>query len=325
MHGNITDVPGVKVGNLENAEALTGCTIVVVEEGAVCGVDVRGSAPGTRETDLLDPINKIDEVHAISLAGGSAFGLDAASGVMQYLEEQGIGLDVGVAKVPIVPSAVLFDLPIGNSTIRPDRQMGYEAAKKASIGPFPFGNIGAGCGATVGKITGIENCMKGGLGSASLTFENGLVIGAIVAVNAVGDIRNPLTREILAGPIDPKTEELIDSIAYLQQNASTDHILPGTNTTIGAVAVNAKLTKAEAKKIAQITQNALARTIFPVHTTMDGDTVFALATGGDVYPVDFLGNMAAQVMEEAIIVAIKAADAVEGVPSYKSLKHKVIS
>lgn len=325
IHGNITDVPGVKVGNLENAEALTGCTIVVVEEGAVCGVDVRGSAPGTRETDLLDPINKIDEVHAISLAGGSAFGLDAASGVIQYLEEKGIGLGVGVATVPIVPSAVLFDLPIGSSTIRPDKQMGYEAAKKASIGPFPFGNIGAGCGATVGKIIGIENCMKGGLGSASLTFENGLVIGAIVAVNAVGDVRDPLTREILAGPIDPNTEKLIDSIAYLQKNVSTDHVLPGTNTTIGAVAVNAKLTKAEAKKIAQITQNALARTIFPVHTTMDGDTVFALATGGDVYPVDFLGNMAAQVMEEAIIAAIKAAEPVEGVPSYTSFKHKIIS
>lgn len=325
IHGNITDVPGVKVGNLENVEALTGCTIIVVEEGAVCGVDVRGSAPGTRETDLLDPINKIEEVHAISLSGGSAFGLDAASGVMQYLEEQGRGLDVGVAKVPIVPSAVLFDLPIGSPTVRPDKKMGYEAAKKANTGPFPFGNIGAGCGATVGKITGIENCMKGGLGSASLTFENGLVIGAIVAVNAVGDVRNPLTREILAGPIDPTTEELIDSIAYLQKNASTNHVLPGTNTTIGAVAVNAKLTKSEAKKIAQITQNALARTIFPVHTTMDGDTIFALATGGEVYPVDFLGNMAAQVMEEAIIAAIKAADTVEGIPSYKSHKHKIIS
>lgn len=325
IHGNITDVPGVKVGNIENVEALTGCTIIVVEEGAVCGVDVRGSAPGTRETDLLDPINKIEKVHAVSLAGGSAFGLDAASGVMQYLEEQEIGLDVGVAKVPIVPSAVLFDLPIGKSNVRPDKKMGYEAAKKASAGPFPFGNIGAGCGATVGKITGIEKCMKGGLGSASLTFENGLVIGAIVAVNAVGDVRDPLTREILAGPIDPTTEELIDSIAFLQQNASTSHVLPGTNTTIGAVAMNAKLTKAEAKKIAQITQNALARTIFPVHTTMDGDTIFTLATGEEVYPVDFLGNIAAQVMEEAIIAAIKAAEAVEGVPSYKSIKHKIIS
>lgn len=319
-YGNITDVPGIKVGNVENLEALTGCTIVVAENGAVCGVDVRGSAPGTRETDLLDPINLIEEVHAVSLSGGSAFGLDAASGVMQYLEEKGIGLDVGVAKVPIVPSAVLFDLPIGNPKIRPDKQMGYEAAKKADVGSFPFGNVGAGCGATVGKITGPENCMKGGLGSASFTFENGLVVGAIVAVNAVGDIRDPLTREILAGPIDPKTGDIIDSLQFLQENKLTTNVLPGTNTTIGLVAVNAKLTKAEAKKVAQITQNALARTIFPVHTMMDGDTVFVLATGGDIYSVDFIGNMTAKVMEEAIIAAIKAADKVDGVPSYNSLK-----
>ncbi|TQR20551.1 P1 family peptidase [Psychrobacillus vulpis] len=324
-YGNITDVPGIKVGNIENIEALTGCTIIVVEDGAVCGVDVRGSAPGTRETDLLDPINLIEEVHAVSLSGGSAFGLDAASGVMQYLEEKGIGLDVGVAKVPIVPSAVLFDLPIGNPAIRPDKQMGYEAAQKADVGSFPFGNVGAGCGATVGKITGPENCMKGGLGSASIKFESGLVVGAIVAVNAVGDIRDPETREILAGPIDPKTDKIIDSIHYLQEKIFANEVLPGTNTTIGLVAVNAKLTKAEAKKVAQITQNALARTIFPVHTMMDGDTVFVLATGGEVYPVDFIGNMTAKVMEEAIIAAIKAADKVDGVPSYKSRTHGVIS
>ena len=317
--GNITDVPGVKVGNVEDIDALTGCTVIIVEEGAVCGVDVRGSAPGTRETDLLDPINLITEVHAICLAGGSAFGLDAASGVMQFLEEQGIGLDVGVAKVPIVPSAVLFDLPIGNPKIRPDKKMGYVAAQRAEKGSFSFGNIGAGCGATVGKITGFENCMKGGLGSASITLENGLVIGALVAVNAVGDVRDPLSREILAGPIDPETGELIDSLVYLQENLKSD-VLPGTNTTIGLVAVNASLTKAEAKKVAQITQNALARTIFPVHTMLDGDTIFALATGGERHSVDLIGNVAAKAMEEAIIAAIKAAETVNGVPSYSSVK-----
>ena len=319
--GNITDVPGIKVGNVENLEALTGCTIILTEEGAVCGVDVRGSAPGTRETELLDPINSVTEVHAISLAGGSAFGLDSASGVMQYLEEKGIGLDVGVARVPIVPGVVLFDLPVGDPKIRPDKKMGYEAAKKAAKGSFPFGNIGAGCGATVGKITGFENCMKGGLGSASLTLDNGLVIGAIVAVNAVGDIRDPSNREIIAGPIDPETGELIDSLLYLQENIKST-ILPGTNTTIGVVAVNAKLTKAEAKKVAQIAQNGLARTIYPVHTMLDGDTVFALATGGGLYPVDLIGSLAAQVMEEAIIVAIKSADAVSGIPSFRSIQRE---
>lgn len=316
---NITDVPGIKVGNIENLEALTGCTIILTEEGAVCGIDVRGSAPGTRETDLLDPINRIDEVHAICLSGGSAYGLDSASGVMQYLEEQGKGLDVGVAKVPIVPGAVLFDLSIGNPNIRPDKKMGYKAAQQAKRGPFPFGNVGAGCGATVGKITGPENCMKGGLGSVSIKFENGLVIGALVAVNAVGDVRDPLTREIIAGPIDPKTGKLVDSLVFLQENIKSN-VLPGTNTTIGIVAVNAKLTKAEAKKVAQITQNALARTIFPVHTMMDGDAIFAVATGGGLYPVDFIGNMAAKAMEEAIIAAIKAADEIAGIPSYRSMK-----
>lgn len=319
--GYITDVPGIKVGNVEDLEALTGCTIILTEEGAVGGVDVRGSAPGTRETELLDPINLVNEVHAICLSGGSAFGLDSASGVMQFLEEKGIGLDVGVARVPIVPSAVLFDLPVGNPKIRPDKKMGYEAATKAAKGPFPFGNIGAGCGATVGKVAGMENCMKGGLGSASIKLENGLVIGAIVAVNAVGDIRDPSNREIIAGPIDPETGDLMDSLLYLQRNVKST-ILPGANTTIGVVAVNAKLTKAEAKKVAQIAQNGLARTIYPVHTMMDGDTVFALATGGESYSVDLIGSLAAQVMEEAILVAIKSADGIAGIPSFKSIQTK---
>ncbi|MCM3709197.1 P1 family peptidase [Sporosarcina luteola] len=319
-YGNITDVPGVKVGNIENFEALTGCTAILIEEGAVCGVDVRGSAPGTRETELLDPINLVDRIHAVCLSGGSAFGLDSASGIMQFLEEKDIGLDVGVAKVPIVPGAVLFDLPFGDPKIRPDKKMGYEAAQQAKSGYFPFGNVGAGCGATVGKIAGFENCMKGGLGSASIKLKNGLIVGAIVAVNAVGDIRDPSNREILAGPIDPETGELIDSLVYMQENAEAN-LLPGSNTTIGLVAANTTLTKAEAKKIAQITQNALARTIYPAHTMLDGDTIFAIGTGGDSYSVDLIGNVAAQVMEEAILQAVKSADAIDGVPSYKSREN----
>lgn len=317
-YGNITDVPGVQVGHAENLEALTGCTVILSAEGAVCGVDVRGSAPGTRETDLLDPINVVDQVHAICLSGGSAFGLDSAAGVMQYLEEKGIGLDVGVAKVPIVPGAVLFDLAVGNPKIRPDKKMGYLAARGAKKGVFSFGNVGAGCGATVGKLAGFENCMKGGLGSASLQLDNGLTIGALVAVNAVGDIRDPENQEILAGPIDPETGKLLDSLIYLQENPNST-ILPGTNTTIGVVAVNAILTKAEAKKVAQITQNALARTTYPAHTMLDGDTIFVLATGGGKYSVDLIGNIAAKVMEDAILAAVKEADAIPGVPSYKSI------
>lgn len=320
-YGNITDVPGIKVGNMENLDALTGCTVVLTEEGATCGVDVRGSAPGTRETDLLNPVNTIDQVHAVCLSGGSAYGLEAASGVMEYLEDNDIGLDVGVAKVPIVPSAVLFDLPLGDATVRPDKPMGYEAAKRAKVGSFPLGNYGAGCGAAVGKLAGFEHSMKGGLGSASITLKNGLVIGALVAVNAVGDIRDPENREIIAGPYDKETGQILDSISLLEGAAEND-LLPGANTTIGLVAVNAALTKAEATKVAQVTQNALARTIYPAHTMLDGDTIFALSTGDEKHSVDLIANYAAQVMEEAILLAVKSAETVSGVPSYESVRER---
>lgn len=319
MFNNITDVPGVKVGHAENKEGVTGCTAILVEGGAVCGVDVRGSAPGTRETDALDPINEIDRVHGICLSGGSAFGLDAATGVMRYLEEQGIGIDAGVAKIPIVPSAVLFDLFIGDAHSRPTAQMGYEAAKNAVVGVFANGNTGAGYGATVGKMAGPQFCMKGGLGSTSTAGQDGLVVGAIVAVNAVGDVKDPDTREILVGARNPETGRWIDSGAYLIEHGQSQ-ALSGTNTTIGVIAVNAKLTKAEAKKIAQLTQNALARTIYPVHTMLDGDTIFVLGTGTKSYPVDYIGHLATQVMEKAILDAVKSASKLENVESYISIQ-----
>lgn len=319
MHGNITDVPGVKVGHVENKEGITGCTVIVVENGATCGVDVRGSAPGTRETDALDPINEIDRVHAICLAGGSAFGLDAATGVMHYLEQQGIGVDAGVAKIPIVPSAVLFDLFIGNPHTRPTAEMGFEAAKIATTGPFKNGNIGAGYGATIGKIAGPEFCMKGGLGSTSIQGVEDIVVGAIVAVNAVGDVKDPNTRETLAGARHPEIGKWLDSCEFLTENINSN-ALYGTNTTIGAIAVNVKLTKVEAKKIAQITHNALARTIYPVHTMLDGDTIFVLGTGDQSYPVDYIGQLAVEAMEQAIIIAIKSADKLAGVESYESIR-----
>lgn len=316
-NGHITDVPGIKVGNSENMDALTGCTAILAEAGAICGVDVRGSAPGTRETDLLNPINAVDTVHAICLTGGSAYGLEAASGMMSYLEEKGVGLDVDVAKVPIIPSAVLFDLQVGDKTIRPDKQMGYQAAKQAKKDSFPLGNIGAGCGATVGKLAGFEHCMKGGLGSASIHLENGLTVGAVVAVNALGDIRNPDNREIIAGPLDPNTGTILDSLTLLEKVDAK--MRSGTNTTIGTVAMNATLTKTEATKVAQVTQNALARTIYPAHTMSDGDTIFTLATGGKSYSVDLIGNMAAHVMEKAILQAVKSAESVANIPSYQSI------
>jgi len=318
MFGNITDVPGVKVGHVENKEGITGCTAILVENGAVCGVDVRGSAPGTRETDALDPINEIDRVHAISLSGGSAFGLDAATGIMQFLEEQDIGVDTGVAKIPIVPSAVLFDLFIGNPKTRPTAAMGYEAAKNARVGFFSNGNTGAGYGATVGKLAGPQFCMKGGLGSASIAGKDNLVVGAIVAVNAVGDIKDPSTRKTLAGAWNKEKAEWIDCCAYLEEHVQSE-ALSGTNTTIGVVAVNARLTKAEAKKIAQLTQNALARTIYPVHTMLDGDTIFVLGTGNTIYPVDYIGYLATKVMEDAILTAVKSAKKLAGVESYSSI------
>ncbi|KOP80452.1 peptidase S58 [Lysinibacillus sp. FJAT-14745] len=319
MFGNITDVPGVKVGHAVNSEGITGCTAILVENGAVCGVDVRGSAPGTRETDALDPINEIDHVHGICLSGGSAFGLDAATGVMQFLEEQGIGVDAGVATIPIVPSAVLFDLFIGDPKTRPTAPMGYEAAKRAVVGPFANGNTGAGYGATVGKLAGPQFCMKGGLGSASIAGKEGVVVGAIVAVNAVGDVKDPNTRETLAGARNPKTGEWIDCCTYLEEYVQSE-ALSGTNTTIGVIAVNARLTKAEAKKIAQLSQNALARAIYPVHTMLDGDTIFVLGTGDKTFPVDYLGHLATRAMEEAIISGIKAANKLGEVESFKSIQ-----
>ncbi len=319
MFNNITDVPGIEVGHAEDKEGVTGCTAVLARNGAVCGVDVRGSAPGTRETDALDPINEIKQAHAISLAGGSAFGLDAATGIMRYLAEQKIGVDVSVAHIPIVPGAVIFDLFLGKPTAYATATMGYGAAKNAKTGPFKNGNIGAGYGATVGKVAGPQYCMKGGLGSSSIKGKDDLVVGAIVAVNAVGDVKDPNTNETIAGGRNYETGEWIDSCGYLKEK-SASIALPGTNTTIGVVALNAKLTKAEAKKIAQLSHNALARTIYPVHTMLDGDTIFVLGTGDRHYPLDYLGQLAIEAMEQAVLNGLKGARSMGGLESYQSLK-----
>lgn len=314
---NISDVPGIKVGNVEDLRALTGCTVLLMEEGAVCGVDVRGSAPGTRETDLLNPIHLVDRVHAICLSGGSAYGLDAAGGVMQYLEERGCGFQTGAGVVPIVPAAVLFDLDVGDAQVRPDRSMGYLAASKAARGPFPMGNVGAGCGATVGKVAGPHRAMKGGLGSASRVWENGLIVGAIVAVNALGEIRDPSSGQILAGARDDEGQ--IRSYLYWMGKQPLS-FSGGTNTTIGVVATNARLTKGQANKVASMAHDGLARTIYPAHTMLDGDTLFAVATGEVEASVDLVGALAAEVLAEAVLQAIRSAEGIEGVPAHRDLQ-----
>ncbi|AGL00523.1 P1 family peptidase [Desulfoscipio gibsoniae] len=307
--GYITDITCIKVGHAQDFRAMTGCTVIICEQGATTGVDVRGSAPGTRETDLLKPEKLVDKVHAIVLSGGSAFGLDAASGVMAFLEEKGVGFDVGVTKVPIVCSAVLFDLNIGDYRIRPDYQMGYRACINALENQRLQGNIGAGTGATVGKISGPDNAMKSGLGSAGLQIGN-LWVGAIVAVNSYGDVYDHKTNELLAGAIDRETGQFLVSFQYMQKNQEENKKAAGfpmSNTTIGVVATNGKLSKAQAHKVAQMAHDGFARSINPIHTMFDGDTIFAMATGEIEADINLIGTLASEVMSMAITNGVKSA------------------
>lgn len=314
----LTAVAGVKVGHETLSERPTGCTVVLVEEGAIAGVDVRGSAPGTRETDLLAPTNLVEKANAIVLSGGSAFGLDAATGVMRYLDEKGVGFDARVAKVPIVPAAVLFDLAIGNPKIRPTAECGYRAALAATNGPVQEGNVGAGAGATVGKLMGPQRAMKGGLGSAAITLPSGLVVAALVAVNAVGDVLDPNTGRVIAGLRTADGKGLAD-VRTLLRSGAVPPPRTGQNTTIGVVATNARLTKTQATKVAQMAHDGLARAISPVHTPADGDTIFALATGAHQGNVELLavGALAAEAMADAIVRAVHAAT---GIPEYPAAK-----
>lgn len=297
-------------------EALTGCTVILTgREGAVCGVDVRGSAPGTRETDGLAPINMIDRVHAILLSGGSAYGLDAAGGVMQYLEELEIGHQTGPTVVPIVPAAVIYDLAVGSCRIRPDKEMGYLTAKEAG-NHVREGNVGAGAGATVGKIRGYEYCTKGGLGSWSITLESGLTVGAIVAVNAFGDVINE-NGQIIAGVRANEGRSFIGTETAWMKNMATGAFGMVTNTTIAVVACNAKLNKNGMTKVAQMAHDGLARVINPIHTMCDGDTVFALCTGVISADVSMVGYLAAKVLAQAVLRAIYAAETIQGYRCWK--------
>lgn len=320
--GSITDVQGVKVGHFTESRRPTGCTVVLFEKGATAGVDVRGAAPGTAETDLLNPVNTVQQVHAIMLSGGSAFGLETAAGAMRYLEERRIGFAFGNSIVPIVPAAILFDLEVGDSKIRPNAEAGYKACQSASAGQVTEGSIGAGAGATVGKMFGMKQAMKSGLGSASVRVGNtGIVVGAIVAVNAVGDIVDPKIGKIVAGARKPDASGFVDSMARIREGYRVQ-LEAGRNTTIGVVATNIALDKPQATKIAQMAHDGLARTINPAHTLADGDTVFAVATGAITTRADHgaIGALAADVMAQAILRAVMAAHGIPGLPSYADLR-----
>ena len=323
MNISITDIQGILVGHAQDDIALTGCTAILCPDGAVAGVDQRGGAPGTRETDALHPMHLVEKIHGILLAGGSAFGLDAAGGAVRYLEERGIGFDVGVARVPIVPSAILFDLNLGRPDIRPDASMGYQACANATSNPPAEGNVGAGSGASVGKILGIQQAMKAGIGSAGLEITPGLLVAALVAVNALGDVIDADSGQIIAGarlPGLPQGAELqfADTLQVMQKIAGGANLgfnRRHDNTVIGVVATNARLNKEQVNKVAQMAQDGLARTIRPAHTMLDGDTIFALATGQVEADVNIIGAFAAQVFAQAIVRAVKAAAPAGGLPA----------
>lgn len=328
MNNSITDVKGIRVGHAQNDEAITGCTVILCEGGAVGGIDQRGGAPGTRETDALHPMHLVEKVHAIMLAGGSAFGLDAASGAVKYLEERGVGFDVRVAKVPIVPAAILFDLGIGRADVRPDAAMGYDSCLHAGDGITVEGNVGAGCGATVGKIFGITQAMKSGIGTSSMEIGADVIVGAIVAVNAFGDVIDPQTNQIIAGARTIQKGPL--RLGAADYFANTMDVMKGlvgrtilgfatrANTVIGVVATNADFNKEQTNKVAQMAHDGLARAIRPAHTMLDGDTIFALATGEKKADVNIVGAYAAEVFAQAILRAVRAAKSVAGLPAISS-------
>jgi len=330
-HNSITDVPGISVGQAQDFDGLTGCTVILCDTQTTGGMDQRGGASGTRQTDSLSSIRLVNEVHAVLLAGGSAFGLSSTDGVVKFLAEQNKGLDVGVARIPIVPTAILFDLSIGKSGVFPDPEMAYKACVEAGKNRPMEGNYGAGCGATVGKIRGLKYAMKSGIGTASIQINPELVIGAIVAVNAFGDVIDPAINQVIAGALvenyheKPADQSIFADSVSVMSSLSEDGLPPfvrGDNTVIGVVAMNASLTKEQTIKIAQMAHDGLARTVRPSHTMLDGDTIFALATGGKAFDVNILGAFSADVVSRAIIQAVKAADRAGGLLAYKNIQER---
>ncbi len=317
---SFTDIPGLQVGHAQDFEAATGCTVVLTPEGAVCGVDQRGGAPGTRETDLLRPMHLVQQVHAILLTGGSAFGLAAADGVVSWLDAQQIGFDAGPARVPIVPAAVLFDLAIGRADVRPDGAMGYAACEAAAnkVNGTQAGTIGAGAGATVGNILGPAGRMKGGLGTTVIDLGDGRLVGALIVVNCFGDVVDPGSGQILAGARKLPEGRFADTIQILKEMPGG--FSGGRNTVIGVVATNVTLSKEAVNKVAQMAHDGLARAIRPAHTMFDGDTIFAVATGRrQAADVNLVGAFAAEATAEAIVEAVKKATPLAGVPAYSDV------
>ncbi len=313
MNDTITAVPGMRVGHATDEVGLTGCTVVLCEAGAVGGVDQRGGAPGTRETDLLRPMHLVERVHAVLLAGGSAFGLAAADGVMRYLAERGIGYKAGPVKVPIVPAAILFDLAVGSPDARPDAEMGYRACLAASAEPVAQGNVGAGTGCSAGKVLGAGRATKTGIGSAAVALGGGLVVGALIAVNPFGDVVDE-TGRIIAGTRPMRGPGFADTLATLRGITGRLALHVAGATVIGVVATNARLSKEQANKVAQMAQDGLARAIRPAHTMFDGDTIFALATGKVRASPTLVGAYAAEVVAQAIVAAARHAVAAGGLP-----------
>lgn len=317
MYRAITDVSGIKVGHYTDKKAVTGCTVILCEQGAVAGVDVSGSSPGTRETDLLRPGNLVEKVQAVVLSGGSAFGLDTAAGVMRYLEEQGFGYETSAGKVPIVPAAIIFDLNVGDSKIRPGANEGYQACLAATDGKVAEGCVGAGTGATVGKILGLQRAVKSGLGTASQKIAGDVVVAALVVVNAVGDVIEPGMGKILAGPRKADARGFL-STSKLWKGEFEEKV-PPFNTVIGVVATDARLDKAEANRLARVAQVGIARTIDPCHTMYDGDALFTLSSGEEEADLSALGAAAAEVVAKAVVRAIQKAESLAGVPAVKDI------
>ncbi len=309
---SIHQIDGIKIGQTENTAAATGCTVIISETGMCAGLDVRGGGPASRDSKLLDPLTAAQIVHAVVLGGGSAFGLGAANGVMDYLEEHNIGFDVGVTKVPLVVQSDIFDLTVGDMKVRPDRAMGYEAAKLAMESPnYKDGNFGAGCGATVGKLNGMDTCMKSGIGSYAIEIDS-LIVGAIVVVNALGDIYDWKTSKKIAGLLTDDKKDFRDSVSMMKESIAVHENRYVDNTTIGAIITNAAFNKSQLCKIAGMAHNGYARSIRPVHTSADGDSIYALSTGKVSADHDLVGTLAADVMSEAIIRAINSAETAYG-------------
>lgn len=317
----LTDIEGIRVGHAADREAVTGCTAILFESGAVAGVDVRGSAVGEREFETLRPGHLVDRIHGLVLAGGSAFGLDAAAGVMRYLEERGIGFDVGVARVPIVPAAILFDLAIGDPKRRPDAAMGYQAAQAARPDKVEEGSVGAGTGATLGKLFGLPQATKGGLGTTTIELAGGVRVSALVVVNAFGDVRDPATGQIVAGARrGPDSTEFVDTAAQMKAGVTKPRFgVPAgpPSTTLAVVATDAALDRTQATKLAAMAQNGLVRAISPVHTQFDGDVVFGLSLGTKPADLNTLGTVAAEAVAAAILRAVREATSLGGVPALR--------